>query len=116
MSQMFPLVDNAADWERVCDALWIGNEMMVSPRFNFRQARCYVPGGLNWVFDFPNGYCLSIRQYGEGSYSNESTVELLAYGWADVDAPDTWDDARGWQTLGDMTSAIVEVYSYPNIV
>jgi hypothetical protein len=64
---------------------------------------------LNWCLDFPNGWTLSIRQYGPGSYSSDNTVELLA--WSSLTS-DAWERERGWQDMSELLDAISEVANY----
>jgi hypothetical protein len=65
------------------------------------------PDWLNWCLDFPNGWTLSIRQYGPGSYSSDNTVELLA--WS---RDEGWERERGWQDMAELLDAIEEVSRY----
>lgn len=111
MSKLFPLADTPDELQDVADA-FNANCVVV---FNFREIQCGIPDGRNWLMEFPNGYTLSIRQGGEGSYSDDETVELLAYSNDVFDAPDTWTRERGWQDRDAMISAMVEVSAYPNV-
>lgn len=101
----FPLVTCAADWHTFCNAAetWAG-----MPSFTVR----YIPreDGRHWCIDFPNGYTLSVRQGGYGSYSDSTSVELYAYRNSTSHA--AWDDVRSYQDLEELAHAIKEVSRY----
>lgn len=67
------------------------------------------PNWLNWLIDFPNGWTISVRQFGPGSYSDADSVELFAYRNS---TSERWDDVQGWQGVDGLHSAIMEVSRY----
>lgn len=109
----FPLVTCAADWHHVCERLTRKcdpAEVGIMPRFTVRYIPRADSSEHHWCLDFPNGYTLSVRQYGYGSYSDDRSVELLAY--MNTTANKSWDDIRMYQDLDALISAIAEVSQY----
>lgn len=103
----FPLVNCAADYQTFCDMteLYRGHNV----QFTIRYIPRGVPGERHWCFDFPNGYALSVRQFGYGSYSDENSVELHLTG---PSHRDVWGDIRGYQDLEALASAVKEASRY----
>jgi len=104
---MYPLVTCAADWHEFCDVAELYSGRM--PTYRVR----YIPRNPSseryWCFDFPNGYTLSVRQFGYGSYSDNDSVELLCW---DSNHEQAWDDIRQYQDLDELAAAVKEVSRY----
>jgi hypothetical protein len=110
MGTVLPLVDNSEEYGQLHSKLTKGTGpcAMHPPEYTLRHNH-RGPEWLQWLLTFRNGWTLSVRQYGPGSYSSDSTVELWA--WLGGTAL-TWDDVRGYQDRDRLALAIMEVAHY----
>jgi hypothetical protein len=108
MSVLFPLVNSGADYEYFKSKLgwW---DSVYGPDAYKLELHHKGDEWRHWIIVFDNGWRLSVRQFGLGSYSSENTVELLA---SNNETGEMWEEERRYQTLDDLAAAFNEIWRY----